>query len=74
VQFRLLPFGEAALQHFVYFERPEGVDRADAEGFDLAGPPLLPMRPEEIVPRGQDFATQGHLYRSVESGFAHLAD
>src|SRR5512133_2008152 len=74
VQFRLLPFGEAALQHFVYFERPEGVDRADAEGFDPAGPPLLPMRPEEIVPRGQDFATQGHLYRSVESGFAHLAD
>jgi Ferritin-like len=74
VQFRLLPFGEAALQHFVYFERPEGVDRADAEGFELAGPPLLPMRPEEIVPRGQDFATQGHLYRSVESGFARLAD
>src|SRR5215208_6001854 len=74
VQFRLLPFGEAALQHFVYFERPEGVDRADAEGFDLAGSPPLHMRPEEIVPRGQDFATQGHLYRSVESGFAHLAD
>ena len=32
------------------------------------------MRPEEVVPRGQDFATQGHLYRSVERGFAHLAD
>jgi hypothetical protein len=31
------------------------------------------MRPEEIVPRGQDFATQGHLYRSVEKGFAYLA-
>jgi hypothetical protein len=74
MQFRLLPFGEAALQHFVYFERPEGVDRADAEGFELAGPPLLPMRPEEIVPRGQDFTTQGHLYRSVETGFAHLTD
>jgi Ferritin-like len=74
VQFRLLPFGEAALQHFVYFERPEGVDRANAEGFEVAGPPLVPMTPEEIVPRGQDFATQGHLYRSVESGFAHLAD
>jgi hypothetical protein len=74
VQFRLLPFGEAALQHFVYLERPEGVEGADAEGFEVAGPPLLPMRPEEIVPRGQDFATQGHLYRSVEKGFAHLAD
>ena len=30
VQLRLLPFGEAALEHFVYLERPEGVDLADA--------------------------------------------
>jgi hypothetical protein len=74
VQLRLLPFGEAALQHFVYLERPEGVDHADAEGFAPAGPPPPPMRPEEVVPRGQDWATVGHLYRSVERGFAHLAD
>src|SRR5215470_14703563 len=74
VQLRLLPFGEAALEHFVYLERPEGVERGDAAGFEPAGPPLAPMGPEEIVPRGQDFATQGHLYRSVEKGFAHLAD
>jgi hypothetical protein len=74
VQLRLLPFGEAALQHFVYLERPEGVERADAEGFEPAGPPPPPMRPEEVVPRGQDFATQGHLYRSIEKGFARLAD
>jgi hypothetical protein len=73
VQLRLLPFGEAALRHFVYLERPEGVERADADGFEPAGPPPPPMRPGEIVPRGQDFATQGHLYRSVERGFAHLA-
>ena len=26
VQFRLLPFGETALQHFVYVERPEGME------------------------------------------------
>ena len=32
------------------------------------------MEPEEVVPRGQDFATVGHLYRSVEKGLAHLAD
>ena len=66
VQLRLLPFGEAALQHFVYLERPEGVERADGKGFEPAGPPPPPMRPEEVVPRGQDFATQGHLYRSIE--------
>ena len=74
VQLRLLPFGEAALQHFVYLERPEGVERADAEGFEPAGSPPPPMRREEVVPRGQDFATQGHLYRSIERGFARLAD
>ena len=74
VQVRLLPFGEAALQHFVYLERPEGMEGTDAEGFEPAGPPIPPMRPEEIVPRGQQFATVGHLYRSIEHGLALLAD
>ena len=74
VQVRLLPFGEAALEHFVYLERPEGMEGADAEGFQPAGPPLAPMRLGEIIPRGQDFATVGHLYRSIERGLAHLAD
>jgi hypothetical protein len=74
VQVRLLAFGEAALQHFVYLERPEGMEGADAEGFRPAGPPPAPMRPEEVIPRGQDFATVGHLYRSIERGLAYLAD
>src|SRR5690348_16403589 len=74
VQVRLLPFGKAALEHFVYLERPEGMEGADAEGFQPAGPPLAPMRPGEIIPRGQDFATVGHLYRSIERGLAYLAD
>jgi hypothetical protein len=74
VQLRLLPFGEAALQHFVYLERPEGMEGADAEGFAPAGLPLAPMEPGEIIPRDQDFATVGHLYRSVEQGLADLAD
>jgi hypothetical protein len=74
VQVRLLPFGEAALQHFVYLERPELMEGVDAEGFEPAGPPVPPMRDDEIIPRGQQFATVGHLYRSIEHGFAHLAD
>jgi hypothetical protein len=74
VQFRLLAFSEAALQHFVYLERPEGVEFADAEGFEPVGPALAPMQRDELVPRGQDFATVGHLYRSIEAGLAHLAE
>jgi hypothetical protein len=74
VQLRLLRFGEAALQHFVYLERPEGMEGTDAEGFEPVGLPVPPMRPDEIIPRGQQFATVGHLYRSIEQGFADLAD
>ena len=74
VQVRLMPFGEAALQHFVYLERPEGTEGTDAEGFEPAGLPLPPMTPEEIIPRGQEFATVSHLYRSVEQGLALLAE
>ena len=29
-----LPFGEAALRHFAFLERPEGMDVEDAEGFE----------------------------------------
>ena len=73
VQLALLPFGEQALRHFMFLERPEGMDLADAEGLAAVGAaaPLLSER--DIVPRGQDFATVGHLYRSIEAGLAHLA-
>jgi hypothetical protein len=74
VQLRLLPFGEAALRHFIYLERPAGADVADGAGFELVGSPLPPMRPDEVIPRAQDFATQGHLYRSIESGLVRLTE
>ena len=74
VQLSLLPFGERALQHFIYLERPEGVESVDGEGFEPIGAALEPMRADEIVPRGQEFATVGHLYRSCARGLAHLAE
>jgi len=74
VHLALLPFGGQALRHFMFLERPEGMALDDAEAlaaFNRAAP-LAP--PGDIVPRGQDFATVGHLYRSIEAGIAHLAD
>jgi len=73
IQLRLLPFGAAALQHFVYLERPEGMDMSDGEGFAPTGPAPEPMAPGELQPRGQDFTTQGTLYRAIEDGIAGLA-
>jgi hypothetical protein len=58
----------------MYLERPEGMDLDDAEGIAAVDEAVPIMNAEEIVPRLQDFATVGHLYRSIESGFGHLVD
>jgi CDGSH-type Zn-finger protein/truncated hemoglobin YjbI len=77
VHLALVPFSEEALRHFMFLERPEGMDLEDAAGmaaFANAAPVVVPrVQVDEIVPRGQDFATVGHLYRSIEAGIAHLA-
>jgi hypothetical protein len=74
VQLTLLPFGEGALRHFLYLERPEGLDIADAEGLAAVEGAVPVMGGVEIAPHLQDFATVGHLYRSIEAAFRHLAD
>jgi hypothetical protein len=73
VQFALLPFGDAALTHFLYLERPEGMERMDAEGFVPAAPPSDPVTADEIMPRRQEFTTVGHLYRGIMAGLTGLA-
>jgi CDGSH-type Zn-finger protein/truncated hemoglobin YjbI len=74
VHLALLPFGEQALRHFMFLERPEGMALHDAEGLAAVNRAEPLVQAGDIVPRGQDFATVGHLYRSIEAGFAHLAD
>jgi hypothetical protein len=74
VNLALLPFGEDALRHFMFLERPEGMDLEDVAGMAAFSRAAPAMQAGEIVPRGQDFATVGHLYRSIEQGFAHLAE
>jgi hypothetical protein len=74
VQFALLPFGEDALRHFVYFERATGVEVEDAPTFEATGEAPAPMSPSELQPRPQDFSTQGQLYRSLGDGLRTLAE
>jgi predicted amidohydrolase YtcJ len=74
IQLDLLPFGERALKHFLYLERPEGMERQDAEGFVPYAPPREPLTENELMPRGQEFLTIGHLYRGVEDGMRRLTD
>jgi CDGSH-type Zn-finger protein len=75
VQLGLLPFGEQAVRHFMFLERPEGMQLKDAEAFAAAVGDSVPLAAEaDIVPRLQDFATVGHLYRSIEQGFGRLVE
>ncbi len=74
VRIELMPFGEAALRHFAFLERPDGMAVDDAEGFEaIAQAVALPHdERDEIVPHLQEFDTIGQLYRSIEAGLVYL--
>lgn len=74
VELALEPFSEAALRHFLFLERPEGITRDDVEAYAALkeAKPLL-SNPDDIVPQGQHFATVGELYRAIGEGFDNLA-
>ncbi len=74
VRLELLPFGEQALRHFLFLERPEGMDLNDAEGLAAMENAVPVTGEDEIAPHLQEFRTVGHLYRSIEAGFRHLAE
>src|SRR6266516_2544521 len=75
VNLTLVPFGEPALRHFIFLERPEGMELKGAAGIYAPVEEAVPLMAEgDIVPQLQDFATVGHLYRSIEQGIAHLAE
>ena len=60
VQFSLQPFSEAALAHFAYIERPEGLAITDGEGFAHPTHYQRIARPDLLTPMPQDYVTQGH--------------
>ena len=72
VQIALLPFGERALRHFMYLERPEGMSLRDADGF-AASPE---QEAEGVVAESEppSWRTVGGLYRGIEAGLVHLCE
>ena len=74
VVMNLTPFGEAALDHFMFIERPEGIQIVDGAGFGHASHYRRLARPDMLAPSPQDYATQGHLYHGVLQGLARLTE
>jgi Ferritin-like len=74
VQLALVPFGERALRHFIYLERPEGMDLDDAEGFAAVGQAQPLTDGDQLMAAPEDYQTVGHLYRGIEQGLERLVE
>jgi hypothetical protein len=76
IRMELLPFTEESLRHFIYLERPDGLDMADQDAMAAVDKavPLPSATEDEIGPRLQDFDTIGELYRAIELGIDRLAE
>jgi len=76
IRMELLPFSEQSVRHFIYLERPDGLDMSDLDALAAVekAEPLPVATESEMGPRLQDFATIGELYRAIEVGLDRLAE
>ena len=75
VRLELVPFGESALRHFMYLERPDNIDLEDAAAFAaICECRPLTATPTSLMAAPQVYHTVGHLYRSIEYGFERLVE
>lgn len=69
----LRPFSASTIAHFVFLERPEGVDLPDGEDFAHDATYTRRVVAQPLLPSAQDYLTVGGLYRAIRSGFECLA-
>jgi len=74
VVMKLTRFSAEAIDHFLYIERPEGLDLKDGKGFDHKDHYHRAARPDLLSPTPQDYASQGHLYHGIMNGLTFLAN
>ena len=68
-------FNEATLQHFLFIERPEGMELDDGVVYHSPGRPHPdPVVSSDVTAEPRAFATIGELYHAIEDGFRHLCE
>ena len=73
MQLTLRPFDERTLDHFIFIERPEGMDFPDAVGFETTETVPASSGDDGVEPVEQPYASVAELYRDIEEGFKSLA-
>jgi hypothetical protein len=70
---RLTPFTRETAEHFVYLERPEGMEQPQAPGFETPVAYERYRGRPRLTPTAEDYGTVSHLYRGIEDGFRRLS-
>lgn len=70
---RLSGFSAETVDHFIFLERPRGVEGEDAAEFEQADYARDQARPG-LMPSAQDYNTIGHLYEAIRRNLRSLAD
>ena len=73
VDFHLAPFNEQSICHFVYLERPEGIDLEDGLGFVHESRYQRVVCSDLLTPTPRDYRSQGHLYHGIAQALGRLA-
>jgi hypothetical protein len=71
---RLAPCTRDTVSHFVYLERPEGMQLPQAPGFETEqGYRRGAGIAARLTPNAEDYDTVGHLYAGIEHGFEQMS-
>jgi len=74
VDFHLVPFDEDTVEHFVFLERPEGIDIEDGAGFVHESRYPRVVSTELLSPTPREYRSQGHLYHGIAQAIRRLAE
>ena len=71
VAVRLTPFNTETLEHFIFLERPQGVEEKDSEPFEQQDY-SREQAETGLMPTAQDYETIGHLYEAIRTNLSAL--
>jgi len=74
LDFHLAPFNKDTVQHFVFIERPEGIDVRDGAGFTHESHYERVVCTDLLTPTARNYGSQGHLYHGIAQAIRRLAD
>lgn len=68
---RLTAFNTETLEHFIFLERPKGMEEEDSQAFEQQGY-SREQAETGLMPTAQDYETIGHLYEAIRTNLSAL--